>query len=116
MKLDYSQSGGGFGGGDGGDGSGGLMQMECISGCRQPGGCLHKKPETRQEIRMKVADEEEEGGRREEKKSLGKGGAGVDESVNWDCSEEGGVNTITLHVTEHTVTVRLEARYRPSSP
>ena len=98
------------------------MQMECISGCRQPpgGGCLHKKPETRQEIRMKVADEEEEGGRREEKKSLRnrtrQGGAGEDESVNWDCSEEGGVNTITLHVTEHTVTVRLEARYRPSSP
>ena len=111
MKLDctsrYSQSGGGFGGE--------LMQMECISGCRQPGGCLHKKPETRQEIRMKVADEEEEGGRREEKKTR-QGGAGVDESVNWDCSEEGGVNTITLHVTEHTVTVRLEARYRPSSP
>ena len=97
------------------------MQMECISGCRQPpgGGCLHKKPETRQEIRMKVADEEEEGGRREEKKSLRKRtrqGAGVEESENWDCSEEGGVNTITLHVTEHTVTVRLEARYRPSSP
>ena len=116
MKLDctsrYSQSGGGFG-----DGGVGLMQMECISGCRQPpgGGCLHKKPETRQEIRMKVADEEEEGGRREEKKTR-QGGAGVDESVNWDCSEEGGVNTITLHVTEHTVTVRLEARYRPSSP
>ena len=38
---------------------------------------------------------------------------GEGSGVNWGEEEE--VSTITLHVTEHTVTVRLEARYTPSS-
>ena len=50
------------------------------------------------------------GGTGEESTKRWGGGEGC--GVNWGDGE--GVSTITLHVTEHTVTVRLEARYRPS--
>ena len=110
-----------------------------MGGCNQEGGgSWHKKPTARQEIRMKAdEEEEEENARRGEDKRNGRrwagglegsvnwggGGGGVEGSrkrwvggergLNWGGGEE--VSTITLHVTEHTVTVRLEARYRPSS-
>ena len=50
-----------------------------------------------------------------------KGGSGSDNHGGWKVErgsddQEEGVSTITLHVTEHTVTVRLEARYRPATP
>ena len=100
-------------------------------GCSRPGGGGQKKPQAMQEIRMKADEEEEEGGWekiRTERTGWGrgagdamKGGSGSDNHGGWkvergfdDQGER--VSTITLHVTEHTVTVRLEARYRPAAP
>ena len=113
--------------------------MGCTGGgCNQPGGGCHKKPRARQEIKMKADEEEEEEDARrvgEEKRErvgmrwgggeearVNRGGGGEESSKRWGGGEGCGVNwgdgegvsTITLHVTEHTVTVRLEARYRPS--
>lgn len=116
----------------------GCNQEGEMGGCNQEGGgSWHKKPTARQEIRMKAdEEEEEENARRGEDKRNGRrwagglegsvnwgdGGGGEgsrkrwvggERGLNWGGGEE--VSTITLHVTEHTVTVRLEARYRPSS-
>ena len=101
-------------------------------GCSRPGGGGHKKPLAMQEIRMKADEEEEEEGWekiRTERTGWGggagdafmKGGSGSDNPGGWRVErgfdDQGeGVSTITLHVTEHTVTVRLEARYRPATP
>ena len=107
---------------------------ECTSsmGCSRPGGGGHKKPRVMQEIRMKADEEEEEGGWEKiqiERAGWGgkagdafmKGGSQSDNHGGWKVErgsddQEEGVSTITLHVTEHTVTVRLEARYRPATP
>ena len=101
-------------------------------GCSRPGGGGHKKPLAMQEIRMKADEEEEEEGWEKiwtERTRWGggagdafmKGGSGSDNQgglgVERGSDDQGeGVSTITLHVTEHTVTVRLEARYRPATP
>ena len=111
-----------------------LNAEECTSsmGCSRPGGGGHKKPLAMQEIRMKADEEEEEEGWekiRTERTGWGpgagdafmKGGSGSDNHGGWwverGSDDQGeGVSTITPQVTEHTVTVRLEARYRPATP
>ena len=58
-----------------------------------------------------------QGGWRVERGSDDQVEGGSDDQIERGFDDQGkGVSTITLHVTEHTVTVRLEARYRPAAP